>query len=136
MYTITAGDPGRGSISLDSSIAPLAGTKVQVMPSLSSLISKMAFDGFLQFFHCPRPAVLDIPLNSDPKINGFQFLTSQEPSSGAGSRPFNVEDSDMEIISNQFLAASENGFVMSQSGEAAWTCNVVGGSAVLEWSSS
>ena len=55
--------------------------------------------------------------------------------SGAGSCPYDVEDSDMEIISNQFLAASENGFVMSQSGEAAWTCDVVGGSAALEWSS-
>ena len=47
MYTITAGDPGRGSISLESPTAPVAGTKVQVMLSLSFLISKMAFDRFL-----------------------------------------------------------------------------------------
>ncbi|KAF9468745.1 hypothetical protein BDZ94DRAFT_1246177 [Collybia nuda] len=116
IYNITAGDPSRGNISLESQNAPIVGTKVQ-------------------FFHRPKSG-LEIPKrfsSASPKT--LAFIVSPESSPKINDDPETDEIS--HLLPDTFLASSENGFVMSRSDgkvEPAWACTVPGGLASLEWS--
>ncbi|RDB16060.1 hypothetical protein Hypma_003478 [Hypsizygus marmoreus] len=118
IYNITAGDPHRGSISLESQNAPMAGTQVQ-------------------FFHRPKSTIVKAPTRSSlSSINSIQFLTAPETTLEANTDQAEETES-VKIISNTFLASSENGFIICRSdhdeAETAWTCTVPGGVATLEW---
>ncbi|KAF5367783.1 hypothetical protein D9615_010494 [Tricholomella constricta] len=108
MYSITAGDPSRGSISLASQTAPVVGTQVQ-------------------FFHRPKSLKLDVPAAAS--VPTIKFLSCAEVSSDAADAAVG----DVVTVPNTFIGASENGFVLSRPGEAAWTCTVAGGVASIEW---
>lgn len=42
-------------------------------------------------------------------------------------------DSDRAVVSNAFLAASENGFTLSRGAQGLWKCVVPGGRTGLSW---
>ncbi|KAF7767884.1 hypothetical protein Agabi119p4_7127 [Agaricus bisporus var. burnettii] len=92
VYKITAGDPSRGSISLDSPYAPTLGTQVQ-------------------FLHRPSSSLPNLAL-SQLHRSAFNFLTVSEEVY-ASSRPNSQEDFEL-VLENTFLASSENGFVLGR----------------------
>lgn len=114
MYKITAGDPSRGNISLDSEHAPSIDTQVQ-------------------FCYRPKSAILRIPERfSFTSPDTLAFITCDEPQEidACGSSV------KVDMLPHTFLASSENGFVMCRSGDEAeetWTCTVPGGLGSLEW---
>jgi len=118
MHKITAGDPSRGNISLDSEHAPSVNTQVQ-------------------FCHRPKLAIHEIPERfSSPSPDTLAFLMSDD-SQDSDARGSSDPTAEMvHTLPNTFLASSENGFVMSRSGddaEASWTCTVPGGLGSLQW---
>lgn len=42
---------------------------------------------------------------------------------------------NVEVLSDDFFAASENGFIINQPTESPWTSAILGGQATLEWMS-
>ncbi|KAF9446373.1 hypothetical protein P691DRAFT_804022 [Macrolepiota fuliginosa MF-IS2] len=113
VYRITAGDPSRGSISVDSPSAPIPGTRVQ-------------------FLHRPMSAVPNLSLSRTSQ--SLNFLTvSDELHQSRQSTP---EDLDI-LLQNAFLASSENGFIFeraTQSGENV-KCSLAGSLGTLSWPS-
>jgi hypothetical protein len=87
---------------------------------------------FSQFYYRSKSAILEVPERfSSPSPDRLAFLTSDESQEARGSSNETAEGVDS--FPNTFLASSENGFVMSQSGEMPWTCTVPGGLGALEW---
>jgi hypothetical protein len=43
------------------------------------------------------------------------------------------EENSVTIVEHVFVAASENGFMVSRSDEVAWTCTAPGSAAQLAW---
>ncbi|KAF8073476.1 hypothetical protein FPV67DRAFT_749080 [Lyophyllum atratum] len=112
MYSITAGDPSRGNISLASQNAPAEGTEVM-------------------FFHRPKSAKIEVPATKRPDIaSAMRFLTCTETSLDA----VDDEMGEVQTLQDTFVAASENGFLLSRPQEKVWTCTVPGSVASLEWS--
>lgn len=117
LHSITAGDPSRGTLSLNAqSMAPPVGSRVRfyhrrsVQPSSSPMSWKNAsVRGSL-----PSGAI------------GFTTLVADE-GNGQGSSSIGgiAEDSEL-VLENRFLAGSENGFVLGRTGESPWSCTVSG----------
>lgn len=115
-YRITAGDPSRGSLSVDSQRAPNSGTLVQ-------------------FLHRPESATIELPQSLfSPTTPTLGFLSvSDSPSQGE----FQDHDDDI-ILSDTFLAASDKGVVLSPASnnvktrEDPWVCSLPGGLATLD----
>ncbi|GLB45542.1 hypothetical protein LshimejAT787_2301020 [Lyophyllum shimeji] len=130
MYSITAGDPWRGNISLASQNAPAVGTQVQVCAPIH-LMANSEIRPSWQFFHRPKSAKVEVPMTR-PRSNdtsALRFLACAEI-------PFDsveVGDGEVEVLQDAFIAASENGFVLGRPNEDTWTCIVPGGVASLEW---
>ncbi|KAJ3567082.1 hypothetical protein NP233_g6595 [Leucocoprinus birnbaumii] len=88
VYRITAGDPSRGSISIDSPSTPPVGTRVQ-------------------FIHRPATAIPGLPASRPAPTMSFLTVSDELQSSES-------DQEDFEILlegKGNFLAASENGFV-------------------------
>ncbi|KAJ7581147.1 hypothetical protein C8J56DRAFT_833097, partial [Mycena floridula] len=106
MYTITAGDPSRGTISLRTETAPRPGTPVQ-------------------FFHRPKSRYSTLPTRTNSNKHSFCFSTSDEHQKDL--------ETSSQSLPNMFLASSENGFILDRPGtDRAWNCTVPGGLAALE----
>ncbi|KAG6899685.1 hypothetical protein C0993_007946 [Termitomyces sp. T159_Od127] len=109
MYRITAGDPSRGSISLESqNTAPPEGTSVQ-------------------FFHLPKDQKHEFTPGAQ---SGLEFRACSE------SLPDIVEESGNlpSRTETSFVVGSENGFVLRRGHERdAWTCTTAGGSVLIDW---
>ena len=54
-------------------------------------------------------------------------------SSGDGVADGLVADIDHSVVSDAFLAASENGFTLSRGAQGLWKCAVPGGRTGLSW---
>ncbi|KDQ62165.1 hypothetical protein JAAARDRAFT_189527 [Jaapia argillacea MUCL 33604] len=121
VYRIMSGDPSRGTMSLQSGAAPPEGTPVQLFYKPNSLIPhapplKPCYGRSLSFVTSP----LDLLSEEIPEVPG-------------------VGVDDLRVINGAFLAASENGWVLSRSRgerkvEEPWRCIVEGGVADLRWS--
>jgi hypothetical protein len=111
-----------------------------------------------QFLHYPSPRGVVAPyiipsslLAGGTRKNVLAFVTgparsgSLPPSAAAGDGMYHevTTNSVVEILSKAFVAASMQGFVVSQAAaagetrageeEEAWTCSLPGGIGVLEW---
>ncbi|TFK38965.1 hypothetical protein BDQ12DRAFT_722820 [Crucibulum laeve] len=126
IYRITAGDPSRGSLSLDSDRAPDVGTVIQ-------------------FLHHPQTQ-LPIPERylSSTSSQMLAFLTT--PPDQISDLSESSKSGDDIILDGTFLAASENGFLLSRAPagvhgeneiigeiEDTWKCSSSGGLGVVEW---
>lgn len=125
-------------------------------------ILSVSFNQALQFLHRPKSASIQIPpqflsttyessSSSSPlpasAHRTFGFLACPEapyspPESTDGGQS-HAADETVQIISDTFLASSENGFILSRpetgsdgEGEAAWNCSAPGGLATIEWDAS
>jgi len=114
IYHITSGDPSRGTISLESDAAPIVGTQVQLYHRVKTTSSD-ARDYLLS--------------------NPGRVLSFTNPADHAAVLPDSAEET--RILRGHFLAASENGMIISRSvdgeAEVAWTCVVQGAIASLTW---
>ncbi|TFK69551.1 hypothetical protein BDN72DRAFT_840280 [Pluteus cervinus] len=119
VYAVTAGDPSRGNLSLACSKGP----------SLNATV---------QFFHKSGAKPVDILQRSKTSSlpSGLSFIASEESTGAVAHSGSSLPGQDeVQRLENTFVAASENGFVLSRREEAPWLCAVPGSVASLEWSS-
>lgn len=90
----------------------------------------------MQLFHRPKSATLSaLPSVAATPEHGSTFTFVTSPSDvhpDAVGTPLDGDD-DVTVFDNAFVAASENGFLLSRGEEAAWTCKVVGAEARLSY---
>ena len=82
-----------------------------------------------QLFYCPNDAAdHTIPLHAAK--SSLTFVTAPQCESAlAGQR----EEDTVTVLEDTFLAASENGFMLSREDEMTWTCITPGAQARLAW---
>ncbi|KAI0750975.1 hypothetical protein C8Q80DRAFT_1154839 [Daedaleopsis nitida] len=125
LFYITSGDPSRGSIALDSDTAPPEGTLVQMflLPPSSN------------------PDILSGLQRNVPQRSSLTFasITLDDLNAISADAP-NLQDApETTVLHDVFLAASENGCIVSRgtpsSGktEQPWKCVVPGGLMGLHW---
>ncbi|KAJ3909032.1 hypothetical protein F5879DRAFT_188923 [Lentinula edodes] len=113
LHAITAGDPSRGTLSLNTqSMAPPAGARVQ-------------------FFHrrSVKPLSLDTWRDSASIRHGtvaFTAVSSPESLRDGGDEGKLESTGEELVLENQFVVGSENGFVLSRAGECPWSCTAPG----------
>ncbi|KAA1473825.1 hypothetical protein DENSPDRAFT_840322 [Dentipellis sp. KUC8613] len=125
VHHVLSGDPARGTVALASEVAPPAGCVVQL-------------------FHGPRtgaPAPTLPPSLLQGKTKHLSFITAS-PEPTAAQEAYEGGD-EMHVLEHAFLAASENGFLLGNTGAGAgaeggepaqtWTCTVPGGVVSVEW---
>ncbi|CAE6461324.1 unnamed protein product [Rhizoctonia solani] len=108
IYRIKAGGPSRGSLLLDATEGPQAGTKVQfatTSPSQMNSKASMASD----------QASPTVSLNV---LAEFQLQAS-------------LAESNIRVANNLFIGTSENGFALRSAQERPWICSVPG--VTLQW---
>ncbi|KAI0774443.1 hypothetical protein C8Q74DRAFT_1270062 [Fomes fomentarius] len=116
VFHIMSGDPSRGSIALDTNIAPQEGTLVQIFLSPSSV----------------NPDVLGEVQKHLPERHSLTFTsTSLDDLEALSSSSATTEGPDTVVLPNIFLAASENGCIVSrrlsdEKSERPWKCVVPG----------
>ncbi|KAG6377204.1 hypothetical protein JVT61DRAFT_1257 [Boletus reticuloceps] len=107
LHRISAGDPSRGAIALDSLSAPREGSIVRL-------------------YHLPRDSVPDAPKHFLDSINSNSIslfvAPEMNPTASLGNEiaDDSVADSDHSVVPNTFLAASENGFTLSRGAQGPW----------------
>ncbi|KAH9850756.1 hypothetical protein C2E23DRAFT_759541 [Lenzites betulinus] len=120
---ITSGDPSRGSLALDTDAAPVEGTLVQMY--LLSPSAPPDLVGEAQKHHTT---------NSSQRL-AFVSTSLDEMEPPALSDDPAVDDTI--VLENTFLAASENGSIVSRSSggvsERSWKCSIPGATMGLEW---
>ncbi|KAG5640653.1 hypothetical protein DXG03_007655 [Asterophora parasitica] len=96
MYSITAGDPSRGSLSLGSSRAPDVGSLVQ-------------------FFHLPptTPTEFSLPPPTHSPTQKLTLLCTPPSPSPTLPDP-DCDPATVHVLSGRFISASENGFVLAR----------------------
>ncbi|KAF8133908.1 hypothetical protein EV363DRAFT_1324918, partial [Boletus edulis] len=123
LHRISAGDPSRGAIALDSLSAPREGSIVRL-------------------YHLPRGSVQDAPKHFLDSINSNSIslfvAPEMNPTASLGNEiaDDSVADSDHSVVPNTFLAASENGFTLSRGAQGPWKCVVPGARTGLSWNQS
>ncbi|KAI0265603.1 hypothetical protein BC834DRAFT_924224 [Gloeopeniophorella convolvens] len=112
VHHIMSGGPSRGTMSLDTETAPVEGTLVQL-------------------FHRPRTGAVSAAPPSAAK-HTLTFTASIQPDAAP---PPAVEsaDSEVTVLDDAFVAASENGFMVSREAETTWTCTAPDAQARLAW---
>ncbi|KAK2462768.1 hypothetical protein APHAL10511_005159 [Amanita phalloides] len=126
VYNITAGDPSRGTISLDTERSPAQGATVQFLHRAKSLGDPLSEQGML---FAPY-SLIGEPLSIPRSLNLFSV-------SDHGSRWQGDDFAAPEafILNDTFMAASENGFLFTPKQREpvdAWTCTVPGALVTLE----
>ncbi|KAF5336284.1 hypothetical protein D9758_014492 [Tetrapyrgos nigripes] len=142
-HSITAGDPSRGTISLNTqSSSPRVGTPVQFFYRHASSIPASAFSA------TPSPLatsslipssfisstttsscnsadqtkpILAFAVSPHPTLDshsGFHFSDQNRDIQSSDSQHPHPDENDPIVVQNTFLAASENGFVLSRRGAA------------------
>ncbi|KAG6332086.1 hypothetical protein ID866_7004 [Astraeus odoratus] len=125
LHCINSGDLSRGTIALDTSMAPRAGSTVQL-------------------YRLQCPSTNFVAKASDPSQKpSLSFLVSPEIEHSSFSPPESDSDRKMDIspqamYPGTFFAASENGIVVSRRNSIStrrspWTCTVPGARVTLTW---
>jgi len=111
VFRIMSGGPSRGAMALETETAPEEGTSVQL-------------------FYCPKDAAAPTAAPHATAKNTLTFVSvPQSESTLAGQG----DDDTVTVLEETFLAASENGFMLSRDAEIAWTCTTPGAQARLAW---
>jgi len=110
VHHIMAGGPSRGTMALETETAPEVGTPVQL-------------------FHRPNDAIAHTA-QPHPAKNTLTFVVAPQ-SDTAKTEEFGGDT--ITIFEGAFVAASENGFMLSREDETAWTCIAPGAQARLVW---
>jgi len=109
VHRIVSGGPSRGMMALETETAPGEGTSVQL-------------------FHSPNDAAAPTAPPHAAKDALTFIAVPQCESTIAGQG----EDT-VTVLEDRFLAASENGFMLSRENEMTWTCITPGSQARLAW---
>ncbi|KAI0375818.1 hypothetical protein BV20DRAFT_18529 [Pilatotrama ljubarskyi] len=126
LYYVMSGDPSRGSLALDTDAAPAEGALVQVF----LLLPSAAVDAIGEV-QKQRDA------NGARRTRSLTFVSTsiEEMEGSPASLP--GQDSETRVLEDVFLAASENGCIVSRSedgrSERPWKCGVPGGMVGLQW---
>ncbi|KAF8621401.1 hypothetical protein AX15_007813 [Amanita polypyramis BW_CC] len=126
VFSITAGDPSRGAISLDTQRSPGQGATVQFLHRTKSLDDPLTEQGVL-FTPCTS---MGEPLFAPKSLSFFSVADDMFTSQASNS-----VTEEAYILSDMFAAASENGFLFSpkqHKPEHAWTCTVPGAVVAFE----
>ncbi|TBU33162.1 hypothetical protein BD311DRAFT_785251 [Dichomitus squalens] len=124
LFYVMSGDPSRGSIALDSDTAPAEGSLVQ-------------------FFVLPPSAKADVlgeaqRRSGAPRSLTFATTSVEELSAASPAEDEDGPEDDTVVLPDVFLAASENGCLVSRAGESGsekpWKSVVPGGLTSLRWS--
>ncbi|KAF8495724.1 hypothetical protein F5888DRAFT_1615424 [Russula emetica] len=107
IHRITSGAPSRGTMALESEIAPREGSSVQL-------------------FYCPED--IAAPPHATAK-NTLTFVAVPQFESALAGQG----DDTVTVLEDTFLAASENGFMLSRENEMTGTCITPGAQARLAW---
>ncbi|KAN0114252.1 hypothetical protein V8E52_006902 [Russula decolorans] len=107
IHRIMSGAPSRGTMALESDTAPGEGSSVQL-------------------FYCPKDTAAPPQATSKNSLTFVALPQSESALAGQG------EDT-VTVLEDTFLAASENGFMISREDEMAWTCITPGAQARLVW---
>ena len=128
IHRIMSGGPSRGTMALESETAPREGSSVQVsqpFPYWHLLARFLSFSE--QLFYCLKDTN-DLPHDTTAK-NSLTFVAVPQSESAVAGQG---EDT-VTVLEDTFLAASENGFMLSREDEIAWTCVTPGAQARLSW---
>lgn len=110
LHRITSGDPSRGTIALETMSAP---------PQ----------DSIIRMLYLPRRDEVTLNLDGNTSIS---FIAT--PDSFSDGPPSSVLENDVLVIDGNFVAGSENGFMLRRGAkEEGWTCTLPGGQARLRW---
>jgi len=124
LYHITSGDPSRGTLALESEAAPPHNAIVQIfrLPATAS------------------PDTLSRYMNSPTSTsrNNLKMAFTVAASDAMPTDAFINGGANTVILSDTFLTASENGFLVVRHSEndpkgREWLCKVPGGSIDLRW---
>ncbi|KAG8806752.1 hypothetical protein FRC17_004828, partial [Serendipita sp. 399] len=107
VFSVLAGSPSRGALLLDGEESPVVGSKAQFLVSSREI---MDYD---ECFPSPSAKGTSI-LNAH-----FACVPYAEANTGHSI----THDSEVAVIDNQFLVASENGLLMDK-GKGLWECKV------------
>ncbi|CAE6465789.1 unnamed protein product [Rhizoctonia solani] len=108
IYRITAGGPSRGSLLLDATEGPQAGTKVQFATTSPSQKSSKAWIGSDR---------------ASPTVSLGVLAESHMQASSTGS--------DVRVANNLFAGASENGLALKNGQGRPWICSIPG--TTVQW---
>lgn len=118
IYRITAGDPKKGTMSLDPDEGPPSGTRVQLLRRSGDW---------------PRPVRSNV---ENTLLCQFQ-TTTDELVLGPDGLSQDTEDDELQVVENVFCTASEHGFVtsalagMPSARGRCWRTSVLGSESVL-----
>lgn len=113
LHRITSGDPSRGTIALGTTSAPPQGS-------------------IIKMFYLPRRD--EVTLNLEPTHGNASISFIATPDSIGDEPPSSVLDNDVLVIDGNFVAGSENGFMLRRAAkEESWSCTLPGGRARLRW---
>ncbi|KAI6123934.1 hypothetical protein EV401DRAFT_2069152 [Pisolithus croceorrhizus] len=120
VHRISSGDPSRGTIALDTNIAPREGCTVRL-------------------YHLPQKThtvTISTISDSTPKLS-LSLLVSSETEPSPSSQE-SYPGTCGTALFDSFIAASENGIVLSSGNSftaknTPWTCTVPGGRITLSW---
>ncbi|KAI6041414.1 hypothetical protein EDC04DRAFT_2565652 [Pisolithus marmoratus] len=145
VHRISSGDPSRGTIVLDTNIAPREGSTVRVCRPhcrISSVQCACARSqpSIQQLYHLPRQTC-DVTISTIPDFTpklSLSLLVSPEIEASSLPAPDLHPGDDGTVTFESFIAASENGVVLSPgnsftSTNTPWACKVPGGRATLSW---
>ncbi|KAI0677373.1 hypothetical protein C8Q78DRAFT_1002518 [Trametes maxima] len=126
LFYIMSGDPSRGSIALDTDAAPAEGSLVQMF-----LLPPSASPDVLGEVQRQRE------VDGSRRTQNVTFVsTSLDDADILGSSD-SADGEDTMVLEDVFLAASENGCIVSRStegnSERPWKCGVPGGMVGLQW---
>lgn len=77
----------------------------------------------------------EVAQNSEPTHGNTSISFIVTPDSFGNGRPSSVLENDVLVIDGNFIAGSENGFMLRRgTKEEGWTCTLPGGQASLRWS--
>ncbi|KAF8322523.1 hypothetical protein DL93DRAFT_2151742 [Clavulina sp. PMI_390] len=117
VYTIMSGDPSRGSLALDGEESPAVGSLVKLLRRPES-----------------ESAAIGSNLATKAKSATF-FNSSKDIIFAAEEEGISSTENGVTIIEDAFLAASENGLLLSKpaSGPRTWKSSVEGGWSSMSW---
>ncbi|KAG2131817.1 hypothetical protein DEU56DRAFT_813472 [Suillus clintonianus] len=113
LHRIISGDPSRGTIALGTTSAPPQGS-------------------IMRMLYLPRRD--EAALNLEPTHRNASISLIATPDSIGGEPPSSVLENDVLVVDGNFIAGSENGFVLRRDAkEESWPCTLPGGRARLCW---
>ncbi|PFH53274.1 hypothetical protein AMATHDRAFT_45552 [Amanita thiersii Skay4041] len=125
-FNITAGNPSRGAISLQAQQSPPQGATVQFLyrSQVFPTVSHQNFP-FLPYHYSPTS-----DLSSSSGFFRYIMVDAELPLSPTET---DMDPDSAYILDGTFLAASDNGFLLSTTPDNSWLCTFPGVSAALEF---